>query len=233
MVGLAWILITPLLLLAIYAFVFVELLGARFGERVGANVLAFLALGMWPWYAFSDALARGTASISSNAALIGQIALPRAWLILVPSLGAALVHTASFVVVLSLLLASGKVVFGIGWLWAAAAYLLIVLNAIALSLLLAPLNVFFRDVSAVLPQVLTFWMLLTPIFFDRSQLRPDLAEWLALNPMAGMVEVVRDGLLHGQVEPVALRPALIVTVVLLVLAFLASRRFLQRIEDFL
>jgi ABC-type polysaccharide/polyol phosphate export permease len=45
-----------------------------------------------------------------------------------------------------------------------------------LSLLLAPLNVFFRDVGTLLPQVLTFWMLLTPIFFDRALLRADLGD---------------------------------------------------------
>lgn len=233
MVGLAWVVVTPLLLLAIYAFVFVELLGARFGDRVGANVIAFLALGMWPWHAFADALSRGTSSITGNAALIGQIALPRSWLVLVPSAGAAIIHTASFLLVLALLLISGKVIFGIGWLWAAIAYLLIMTNAVALSLLLAPINVFFRDVSTLLPQLLTFWMLLTPIFFDRTQLRPDLGGWLALNPMTALIEVLRDGLLHGQAEPARLVSPLMVSIMLLVLALVASRRFLQRIEDFL
>lgn len=233
MVGLAWVLITPLMLLAIYAFVFVELLGARFGDRVGANVLAFLALGMWPWHAFADALSRGTASITGNAALIGQISLPRSWLVLVPSAGAAIIHTASFLLVLTLLLITGKVVFGMGWLWAAVAYLLVITNAIALSLLLAPLNVFFRDVSTLLPQILTFWMLLTPIFFDRTQLKPELGDWLALNPMTHLIEVLRDGLLHGQADPTRLWSPLMVSIALLAIALLASRRFLQRIEDFL
>ena len=95
--GLAWVLITPVMLLAIYAFVFVELLGARFGNRVGGDVIAFLALGMWPWHAFADSLARGTSALTGNAALIGQIAIPRVWLVLVPTLGAALIHAASFV----------------------------------------------------------------------------------------------------------------------------------------
>ena len=47
-------------------------------------------------------------------------------------------------------------------------------QALGLDLLLAPLNVFFRDVGTLLPQILTFWMLLTPIFFDRALLRADL-----------------------------------------------------------
>ena len=45
------------------------------------------------------------------------------------------------------------------------AYLLIIVNAAAMGLILAPLNVFFRDVGTLLPQILTFWMLLTPIFY--------------------------------------------------------------------
>lgn len=231
--GLAWVLITPVLLLAIYAFVFVELLGARFGNRVGGDVIAFLAIGMWPWHAFADSLSRGTTALSGNAALIGQIAIPRGWLVLVPTLGAALIHTASFALVVLMLTLMGKTVLGMGWWTALAAYLMIVLNASALGMVLAPLNVFFRDVGTLLPQVLTFWMLLTPIFFDRSTLRPDLGQWLALNPMTGLIEALRAGLLHGETNLSALWGPAVFTGMLVLFAALTARRFLARIEDFL
>lgn len=231
--GLAWVLITPVMLLAIYAFVFVELLGARFGNRVGGDVIAFLALGMWPWHAFADSLARGTSALTGNAVLIGQIAIPRVWLVLVPTLGAALIHTASFVLVLLILLIMGRLQMGAGAWVAMVAYGLIVVNAAALSLLLAPLNVFFRDVGTLLPQILTFWMLLTPIFFDRALLRADLGEWLALNPMTGLVEALRAGLLHDQVDLTTLYSPLLFTLVLTLCSVIAARRFLARIEDFL
>lgn len=231
--GLAWVLITPVMLLAIYAFVFVELLGARFGNRVGGDVIAFLALGMWPWHAFADSLARGTSALTGNAVLIGQIAIPRVWLVLVPTLGAALIHTASFVLVLLILLIMGRLEMGAGAWVAMVAYGLIVVNAAALSLLLAPLNVFFRDVGTLLPQILTFWMLLTPIFFDRALLRADLGEWLALNPMTGLVEALRAGLLHDQVDLTTLYSPVLFTLVLTLCSVIAARRFLARIEDFL
>lgn len=231
--GLAWVLITPVMLLSIYAFVFVELLGARFGNRVGGDVIAFLALGMWPWHAFADSLARGTSALTGNAALIGQIAIPRVWLVLVPTLGAALIHTASFVLVLLILLIMGRLQMGAGAWIAMVAYGLIVVNAAALSLLLAPLNVFFRDVGTLLPQILTFWMLLTPIFFDRALLRADLGEWLALNPMTGLVEALRAGLLHGQVDLTTLYAPVLFTLALTLCSVIAARRFLARIEDFL
>lgn len=231
--GLAWVLITPVMLLAMYAFVFVELLGARFGSRVGGDVIAFLALGMWPWHAFADSLARGTSALTGNAALIGQIAIPRGWLVLVPTLGAALIHAASFLLVLIILMIMGRLQLGIGALVAMLAYGLIVANAAALSLLLAPLNVFFRDVGTVLPQILTFWMLLTPIFFDRASLRADLGAWLALNPMTGLIEALRAGLLHGHVEPSTLYAPALFTLLLVACSAIAARRFLARIEDFL
>lgn len=231
--GLAWVLITPVLLLAVYAFVFVELLGARFGNRVGGDVIAFLALGMWPWHAFSDSLSRGTTALTGNAALIGQIAIPRAWLVLVPTMGAAIIHTASLVLVALLLFALGRIQPGAGVFVALLAYLLMLANAAALAMLLAPLNVFFRDVGTLLPQVLTFWMLVTPIFFDRAQLRPDLGDWLSLNPMTGLVEALRGGLLHGEAAFSCLFAPAAVTALLVTLAIIASRRFLARIEDFL
>lgn len=231
--GLAWVLITPVMLLGIYAFVFVQLLGARFGSRVGGDVLAFLALGMWPWHAFADSLARGTSGLLGNATLIGQIAIPRAWLVLVPTMGAALIHTVSFALVLIMLWSMGRLQPGPGWLLSLVAYLLIIVNAAAMGLILAPLNVFFRDVGTLLPQILTFWMLLTPIFFDRSLLRADLGEWLALNPMSGLIEVLRAGLLQGQADPQLLIAPAAFTCVMVALAALSARRFLARIEDFL
>ena len=99
--------------------------------------------------------------------------------------------------------------------------------------MLAPLNVFFRDVGTLLPQILTFWMLLTPIFFDRSTLRPDLGKWLALNPMTGLVEALRAGILHGEAHLSALWGPAIITGLLVAFAALTARRFLARIEDFL
>ncbi len=221
------------MLLSVYAFVFVELLGARFGDRVGGDVIAFLALGMWPWYAFADAISRGTGALTANAALLGQIALPRIWLVLVPALGAILIHTASFLIVLAVFALFGKVSFGAGWLCAMAAYLLLVVNAVALSLLLAPLNVFFRDIATLLPQILTFWMLLTPIFFDRRQLRPDLGEWLAINPMAGIIETIRDGILFNRYQFDVLIAPGVLSLILLGCAMAITPRFLRRIEDFL
>ena len=184
-------------------------------------MIAFLAIGMWPWHAFADSLSRGTTALSGNAALIGQIAIPRGWLVLVPTLGAALIHTASFALVVVMLTLMGKTVLGMGW-WTALA-----------AMVLAPLNVFFRDVGTLLPQVLTFWMLLTPIFFDRSTLRPDLGQWLAFNPMTGLIEALRAGLLHGETNLSAFWGPAVFTGMLVLFATLTARRFLARIEDFL
>ena len=199
--GLAWVLLTPVLLLAIFSFVFVQLLGARFGSRVGGDVIAFLALGLWSWHAFADAVARGTGALAANSSLIAQIALPRVWLVLVPVLGAVIIQTVSLTLVVVLLL--------------------------------APLNVFFRDVSALLPQVLTFWMMLTPIFFDRAQLKPAFAEWLLLNPVTPLIETLRNGILDGATPAAPLLVPGLVALGLLLLAWRVSPRFLARIEDFL
>jgi ABC-type polysaccharide/polyol phosphate export permease len=82
------VLITPVMLLAIYAVRLRRIARRALRQsRVGGDVIAFLALGMWPWHAFADSLARGTSALTGNAALIGQIAIPRVWLVLVPTLG--------------------------------------------------------------------------------------------------------------------------------------------------
>src|SRR5579859_7648504 len=75
--GGAWALLQPLIQLAVYGFVFVYVFKARPPGADASGYVPFLALGLWPWIAFSEALTRSATAIQDNAALIGKIALPR------------------------------------------------------------------------------------------------------------------------------------------------------------
>ena len=78
------------------------------------------------------------------------------------------------------------------------------LLTIGFSLLLAALNVYFRDVEHILLALLLPWFFLTPIFYTPDQL-PSGAEqfqWLAAvlewgNPVAPFVTLIRDSIFFG------------------------------------
>src|SRR5450432_226049 len=72
--GLAWALLHPLALLAVYQFVLTTVF--RAGAMQGKDFLPFVAVALWPWLAAQEALQRGTSSIGAYAGLIRKVAFP-------------------------------------------------------------------------------------------------------------------------------------------------------------
>jgi lipopolysaccharide transport system permease protein len=230
--GFAWAVIYPASLLAVYAWVFGELLGARAPD--GVSFAAFLALGLWPWLAVAESLNRATTAIVENAGLIGKIALP-SWLLVVSSASATfLIHLLGFTIALALLAVTGTTLDAGGLaqlLWIAPS---LYAGLIGLSLLLAALNVFIRDLQHALGPILTLGFFLTPIVYPRRALPADMA-WLGeLNPMASAVDAIRQALLHGA-PPGRDDVVLVVLAALLLLAVGAAvfARLRRHFEDFL
>ena len=74
MTGFAWLILQPLILLAVYAFVFSTIFKARIPEAAEIGFVPYLAVAFWPWTAFSEAILKANSSITANGALIGKVA---------------------------------------------------------------------------------------------------------------------------------------------------------------
>ena len=229
--GAAWLLLLPLLQLVVLAWVFGALLPPRAGGAL--PYAAFLALGLWPWLLFADAAARGVTALTDNAALIGKVAVPHALYVDARVAGVVVVDLAGFAVVLAAL-----PLVGVDLAWPGAWVALPVLATIALwglavARALAVLQVFLRDVAAVIGQLLTLGFFLTPVLYDRTALPDGVALALAFNPLAPPIEALRAALTGAPVAWTALVPSALGGVVLLVFATLFLRRARSHLEDFL
>ena len=198
--GALWALLQPLLLLAIYAVVFVEILKVRPTPAMGAGFVPYLATGLWPWTAFAEALNRGTGAIPENGALLSKVALPSAVLVVAPVAGSFLIHGVGFVAVLLVMRALGEPIALSGLPLAALAFVLLFAFTLGLAWLTAALQVFVRDLASVVAQVLTLWFFLTPIFFDRGMVPPKLSIAVSANPMAGFLEAIRGAMLGTPID---------------------------------
>jgi len=232
--GGTWLLIGPLLSLAAYLFVFAEVMRVRLHADAGDSFVVFLALGLWPWFAFSEAVLRGTTSIRQNAALIGKIALDRKALVQAAVIAAFVIHGIGFLLVLIVLASTGTALQ-----WSGIGYVVLGLlgagsTAYGLALGLSAAAVFLRDIESVLAQILMLGMLLTPIFFPPSQIPKQFAWFVDWNPLAVWIGCIRGGLLgRGLPEIESLLIASAVALVVLLIGAFVFRRASPHFEDYL
>lgn len=205
--GWVWLMITPLVRLSIYALVFGELLGLRFGDR-GGEYAFFLFCGLIVYGVFSDAATKCSGVITSRPRFVKKLVFPTE-ILPVTVLGAGVVVA---LLELSLLIVGRVVLFQdvspLFWM-VPVAVIPMLMMALGLGWILASLNVFLEDTREIARLIIAqFLFFLTPIIYPASK-AAELAEggsmWIVRaagwfiqhQPMTVCVEAARDVLLRG------------------------------------
>lgn len=191
--GFVWSFVQPLWTLVLYYFVFSTILQlSPLGERTG-NFAFFLFAGLLPWLAVHEGILRGATAITDSAALVKKLSFPSEVLVLAVIL-AALVHEAIAAgLFLAVLAMAGELSLGSLPVLLVALPLQVALT-LGLALLLAAVNVFFRDVSQLLGMVLNAWFFLTPIVYPLALVPERFRGWVELNPLTALVGLYRHAL---------------------------------------
>ena len=181
-VGVLWTVLRPALTVAAFVFVFNKVAKISTVADVPYTLMVFV--GLLPWTFFATALTDSSGSVVNNAHIVGKVYFPR---LIVPisamfvSLVDALINFA--------VLAVAFAIYGFTPDWRICFLpLLIVLTFAAASgpgMLLAALNVRYRDIRFLVPFIVQFGLYLTPVGFPVSQV-PERFKTLywAVNPMA-------------------------------------------------
>jgi ABC-type polysaccharide/polyol phosphate export permease len=190
--GKLWVFISPLLTIGVIWAVIDLGLGMRqiSGPEYGMN----LAVGLCAWFFFVDAVSASVSSILGSPHLVKKVVFPVALLPLSSVLAAFVVHLIVLAVIMAAMIAQGHS-FGLSLIslpfWALGLLFL----AAATGLLVASLNVIFRDVGAIAPNVLSFMFWLTPVIWPISNLNEMWKGIALVNPAAVLVEGYRYALL--------------------------------------
>jgi lipopolysaccharide transport system permease protein len=210
--GVLWSLFNPILMLAVYTFVFSVVFKARWsgeGESRSQFALA-LFIGLIVFNIFAECVNRAPGLVLSNANYVKKVIFPLE--VLPPvALGAALFHAA-----VSVLVWIAFFVITVGAphpqvLALPVVALPLMLLVAGLSWVLASLGVYLRDVGQVVGLLTTALMFLSPIFYPASALPEFLKSYLFLNPLAPNIEMVRNLMMWGQIpEPVVYMTSLVV-----------------------
>jgi ABC-type polysaccharide/polyol phosphate export permease len=232
--GLAWLVLQPLLLLAVYAFVFTTIFKARIPDAGPVGFVPYLAVAFWPWTAFAEAVLKASSSITGHAELVTKVAFANEQLPLATVTATFIVNMVGYVVVLLLLQLTGTPIHWAYLLPALPVLFLLWMLACALALLASASQVFVRDIAQMLPPLMTFWFFSTPILYSASLLPDSLAWLMRWNPMTWFVETLRELLLFGRLEPgLGALVTLVAVPAFFALALFYFRRFSGHFEDFL
>ncbi|MBD2092214.1 ABC transporter permease [Microcoleus sp. FACHB-1515] len=228
MLGIAWTLISPLLQLAVFAFVFRSVLRVDVPNFAS---FAFSGLLIWTWTQTS--LFQATGLITNNRPLIRQPRFPVAILPIV-TVTTGLIHFLLALPVLVVFLAIEGVHLTPIVLLLPILFALQFVLTVSVAYPLAALNVTFRDTQHTLGVLLQLMFYVLPIFYDVSNVPERFRSLYLINPMVLLLEAYRDILLRGELpDPRSLLSLAIVAIVLLPIGYRIfkhqSHRFVEEI----
>jgi lipopolysaccharide transport system permease protein len=227
-IGVAWAVVRPALTMAI--FVAFRRMTKLSVSDVPDAILVYSAV--LPWQFFSTALTEASNSLINNANLVSKVYFPR---LLVPA-GAVATSLVDFGITLGLLaLLLCWYRFTPGWeilllpLFVALTFAF----SVGSGLLVAALNVKYRDFRYIVPFIVQLGLFISPIAFQTSSVPQRWRLLYSLNPMAGMIDGFRWAILRGRTPlyPAVVGVSLVVTVVCLVLGIWYFRRTERSFAD--
>ena len=187
-IGIAWVVIRPLLIMLVFTFAFGKI--AKLPTESDIPYPLLVLAGLLPWQFFSSALSEASGSLISNANLITKVYFPR---VIIPAstVATCVVDFLVTLVLLGILMAW----YGVWPTWhifAVPLFLMLMLfAAMGAGIWLAALNVKYRDFRYVVPFIVQFGVYVSPVGFS-SKVVPESLTWVyMLNPMVGVIDGFR------------------------------------------
>lgn len=221
LIGLAWALLQPLLLMVGFTVIFGRV--AKMPSEGTAPYALLVFSGLLAWQLFATSLTGAANSLIGNANLVSKVYFPR---LVVPA-SAVVVAFVDFLI--SLLLLGGLMAwygFVPGWqiLTLPAFVLMAFLASLGPGLWVSALNVRFRDFRHVVPFIVQFGLYVSPVGFSSSVVANEWRLLYNLNPVVGVIDGFRWAIL-GQEAPFFLPGFLVSWVVIVIFLWLGVRQF--------
>lgn len=201
--GLGWSFLNPLLMLAVYTFVFSVVFRSRWGiaesgvEESKAMFAVVLFVGMIVYGLFAEILNRAPSLIVGNVNYVKKVVFSLEILPVVAAC-AALFHA---LVSLMVWLMAYTLLIGVPhWhvLFLPLVLFPLLVLALGVAWFLAALGVFLRDVGQTVAIITTMMMFLAPVFFPVKNLPPEFQPLIMANPLTFIIEQSRDVLIWGK-----------------------------------
>jgi lipopolysaccharide transport system permease protein len=225
--GVAWVILQPLLTMAIFTLLFGRL--ARMPSE-GEPYAVFSYAGLLPWTFFSTAVTTSSNSLVNNSNLITKVYFPR-MLIPTASVGAGLIDLAIASLMLLVLMPLYRVGFHLTLIMFLPLVALTAMAAAAMGILTSALNVKYRDIRHALPFVIQIWMFLTPVIYSVNFVPKQWRWLLRLNPLSGIIGGFRAAIFGGPFDWQGLTISTVIVLALLVMTAFSFCRMEEQFAD--
>lgn len=231
LVGTAWVLIRPLLTLAIFSLVFGRLAGL---SSNGAPYSLLVFAGLLPWLFFSSAVSDCTNSLSSNGGLVSKVYFPRLIIPLNSVIVCMVDYLVSCLLIVLIMMLTGTeptlrlLALPLLTLWVASL-------AFGLGIWCAALTVRYRDIRHLVPFILQLGVYVSPVGYSATLVPEKWRALYSLNPMVGIIDGFRWATLGKEFN--AYMPgvffAVAMTGILLITGIIYFRKCEKTFVDFL
>lgn len=228
-IGIAWSVLRPALTIAVFWFV-----GYMFNiPDEGVPRILLVTAATLPWQFFSAAFSESANSLISNSNLLTKVYFPR---MIVPA-STIIVCLIDFAITFAILIiVMIALQFVPGWQIVLLPLFLVlaIITAMGAGLLIAALNVKYRDFRYLIPFIVQFGLYISPVAFSSNTIYSSekLPEWLkfmySLNPMVGVIDGFRWCITGGQIQ--LNERAFIISVVISFLLLFAGIRVFRKTE---
>jgi lipopolysaccharide transport system permease protein len=188
--GLIWSLLSPLLLLVVLYFIFYNI------RHLEANFAQYLLVGILTWRFFTNATQNSLSVIKQRSTILSNIVIPSEIFVLTENFSALISFTLEFTILIPLVaLLTGAISYYV--VLFPLLHILYLLVAFGLSLILASLYPYLRDLGEIWPFVLQLGFFLCPIMYPISMVPKSILGIYLLNPVTQIMIMYRGIVLEG------------------------------------
>ena len=222
MLGAAWAVIKPLMMMIVFTIFFGNLMNV---PSLGIPYPLFSYAALLPWTMFSEGIVRSSESLIADKNLVQKVYFPRLVMPLSGILSPLVDFAIAFIIFIGMVFYFGFT-FTISILWLPVFLLLALATALGIGLWFAAINVQYRDVRYALPFVVQLWLFASPVIYSSTLLPERFQIIYGLNPMAGVIEGFRWALL-GTEPPGSL---MIASAIIVVVVLISGAYYFRRME---
>lgn len=218
-IGYFWVILNPIVLMAIYTFVF----SVVFRFPVDIPYPLFLLAALLPWTFLQTGIMSATNSLVNNDILLKKVAFPRE---IIPysvlfAKGVDFVFSILIYIVLMVIfqvpLTSTTILF-------LPILIIQILLMTGLSLILSTFNLFYRDIQYLTNLVLMVWMYMSPVVYPLSMVPDKYVGLYKLNPMVGIIEGYRSVLFGFPIDTGNILWAMFTSTLILIIGYLVFKK---------